>query len=93
MFTNPENPSIAYFTLFTRELIDKTETPVFQTAKTDLAAVPFERVPFPLGMSRFLGLMVCMSQLSDRLVNIHSANLDRGACQRALLHSDAVVRS
>ena len=47
--SNQENPSIAYFTLFTRELIDKTETPVFQTAKTDLAMAPFERVPFTHG--------------------------------------------
>ena len=49
--------TFANFTLFTRELMDKTDTPVFQTGKDDLAAVQFEHVQFTPGIH----VVMCLS--------------------------------
>ena len=65
----------------------KTNTPVFQTGKDDLAVVPFER-DIHTWMSRCYVLVVNMSHLSDRLVGpVDPQDPDREACRCAVLHS------
>ena len=48
--------------------MDKTETPVFQTGKADLAGVPFECVVHVGNVALCYVLVVRMSHLSDWLV-------------------------